>query len=215
MFLELALVVVSTFLLSSSTSASSLYQFFLYLKFFESVEMRNLAFIPSIAALASQVPMAEPAETTTTIPFSSTFHQPAPPLVKPAFKAHWSQHKWNANVSHIASGYMYSSPSVKKVRVDEAYDGTLGSSLFDYNKVTDEGVYNIVWTLSPSLTSAPEFFTGYVEGPAFPLVEEGLLVSSNAVYAGVTSDPDFGELTKVFLPLRSRDCSRQNVKTSD
>lgn len=45
------------------------------------------------------------------------------------------------------------------------------------------------------MTSTPEFFTGYVD-PAFPLLEEDLLVKSNAVYAGVATEPYSGTLTK-------------------
>jgi hypothetical protein len=68
-----------------------------------------------VAAVAQQAVLAGAMSTTSkTLPFSSTFHQPAPPLVKPAFTASFNQHKWNENVSHITSGYWYSSPSAKK-----------------------------------------------------------------------------------------------------
>ena len=102
----------------------------------------------------------------------------------------------NVNVSHIASGYIYNSPSNNKVRVDETYDTALGSSLFDYDNVTDEGISNIVWMLSPAVASQPDFSTGYVV-PAFPLIPTDLLVAGNAVYAGVIQDPYVGEMTAV------------------
>lgn len=80
--------------------------------------------------------------------------------------------------------------------MDEAYDTTLGSSLFDYDNVTAEGVSNIMWTLSPAVASEPEFFSGYVV-PAFPIIPSDLLVASNAVYAGVVQDPYVGKMTAV------------------
>lgn len=145
---------------------------------------------------AHQIVMAGAAPSNTPQPFTSDFHQPTPPLIKPAFQAHWNQHKYNENVSHIASGYMYSSPASKKIRVDETYRSALGSSLFNFNDVTADGVNNTLWLLTPTLTSTPQFFTGY-EQPAFPLVEADLLVKARAVYAGTTIEPYAGEVTKV------------------
>jgi hypothetical protein len=49
--------------------------------------------------------------------------------------------------------------------------------------------------LTPAISSTPTFFTGYVENPGFPLVQANFLIASNAVYAGVTEDPDFGTLS--------------------
>ena len=109
----------------------------------------------------------------------------------------------NVNVSHIASGYMYSSPTQKKVRVDESYDGALGSSLFDYANVTNEGVLNIQWLLTPAVVSTPQFFVGYVDAPSFPLIPADLLIAGNAVYAGVVQDPYVGEVTAVSAQSQS------------
>lgn len=96
-------------------------------------------------------------------------------------------------------GYLYNSPSQNKVRVDEAYDTVIGSSLFDYNDVTEEGVANTLWTLSPSIASTPEAFVGYVQ-PAFPLIPSDFLVAASAVYAGVVNDPYVGKkVTAVSL----------------
>ena len=145
---------------------------------------------------SQQIFIAEAAQPVYPVPFSSDFHQPPPPRVQPAFKAHWLQHKWNNDISHIASGYMYNSPSAQKVRVDEAYDGALGSSLFDYSNVTANGVDNTLWLLTPFLTSPPQFERGY-EQPAFPLIEPDILIAGNAVFAGTTSDPYAGEVAKV------------------
>lgn len=80
--------------------------------------------------------------------------------------------------------------------MDEAYDTVLGSSLFDYHNVTDQGVSNILWTLTPAVASEPEFFTGFVQ-PAFPLISADFLVAANAVYAGIVQDPYVGEVTAV------------------
>ncbi len=80
------------------------------------------------------------------------------------------------------------------VRVDEAYDMNIGSSLFDYNNQSAKGVSNVVWLLSPPINSQPTFFSGYVQNPGFPLLQSDLLVQSSAVYAGVSVDPDFGSL---------------------
>ena len=167
--------------------------------------MAFLALVLSAFAWTSQVTMVA-ARLHSTTPFTSNFHQPSPPLVKGAFKAHWNQHKWNADISHIASGYIYCSPSAEKVRVDETYDSALGSSLFDYTNVTSEGVSNTLWLLSPSLTSVPQFYTGY-QVPAFPLIPTDLLVNNNAVYAGRTTDQYAGEVTKVLSHTRFF-CSR-------
>ena len=70
----------------------------------------------------------------------------------------------------------------------------LASSLFDWNNVTSAGVSNVLWYLTPSIVSAPQFFAGYVATPSFPLFSADLLVGSNAVYGGTTVDPDFGML---------------------
>ncbi|MCJ1403214.1 hypothetical protein MMC11_006437 [Xylographa trunciseda] len=125
--------------------------------------------------------------------FSSEFQEPLPPLISAEFKANWNQHKWANNISHIASGFLYSSPSQLKVRVDEAYDSGFGSSLFDYTNVTAEGVDNVQWILNPAITSPPDCFRGPVN-PAFPLFAKDFLVTNGAVFAGVVSDTYAGEV---------------------
>ena len=99
-------------------------------------------------------------------------------------------------MSHIASGFIYSSQSQQKVRVDEAYDSSLGSSLFDYANVTHDGVANRLWILRPAITSPPNLWQGYVT-PTFPLISRDFLVSSNAVFGGLANDPHVGEVSTV------------------
>ena len=102
----------------------------------------------------------------------------------------------NANISHIASGFIYCSPSQQKVRVDEAYDSRLGSSLFDYANITDAGVANRQWILDPAITSPPNLWQGYVT-PAFPLIPRSFLVKNGAVFGGIVDDPYVGEVATV------------------
>jgi hypothetical protein len=102
----------------------------------------------------------------------------------------------NANVSHIASGFIYFSPSQQKVRVDEAYNSSLGSSLFDYTNITNAGVANRQWILDPAITSPPNLWQGYVT-PAFPLIPRDFLVTQGAVFGGIVDDPYVGEVATV------------------
>ena len=93
---------------------------------------------------------------------------------------------------------MYHSLSEAKVRVDEVYDFTLGSSLFDYANVREEGVLNRLWTLSPAITSPPQCFEDFV-APAFPLIQDDILVANNAIYGGTTHDAVAGQVELVSL----------------
>ncbi|MCJ1472122.1 hypothetical protein MMC13_000769 [Lambiella insularis] len=125
--------------------------------------------------------------------FSSTFTQPAIPDVVTDFHGHFIQHKWDVNVSHVASGYWYNSATHGKVRVDETYDGAFASSLFDYTDVNAKGqVLNKLWTVQPSVGSPPTCFTEHLPDPAFPLVTSDLLKSNQAVFGGVVNDPVVG-----------------------
>ena len=103
------------------------------------------------------------------------------------------------NVSHIASGYIYNSPSNAKVRADLAATAELGSSLFDYTNVTDAGVANTLWTLGPAVTSRPQIFRGYVQ-PGFPLLMPDLLVTNGAVFAGARTDLYVNNVSAVSRP---------------
>jgi hypothetical protein len=117
----------------------------------------------------------------------------------------------NANISHIASGFIYCSPSQQKVRVDEAYDSGLGSSLFDYTNITNAGVANRQLILHPAITSPPNLWQGYVS-PAFPLIPRDFLVTNGAVFGGIVDDSYVGEVATVcsnnLLRARSfQDCT--------
>lgn len=125
--------------------------------------------------------------------FSSSFTEPAIPDIALELRGNWIQHKWDENVSHIAAGYWYNSNSQAKVRVDETYDGALGSSLFDYTDINSSGqVLNKQYILQPSVGSTPDCFTDHVTNPAFPLVTNDFLRNLNAVFGGVVQDSFVG-----------------------
>ncbi|KAI4120854.1 MAG: hypothetical protein LQ338_006716 [Usnochroma carphineum] len=101
----------------------------------------------------------------------------------------------DSNLSHITSGFLYNSPSNNKVRVDQAFDGNLGSSLFDFANTTNDGlVLNKYFLISPSITSAPNC-TQYFVNPGFPLVTDDFLVQAAAVFAGMLDDEFNGRVT--------------------
>ncbi|KAF8151797.1 hypothetical protein B0H34DRAFT_678339 [Crassisporium funariophilum] len=62
-------------------------------------------------------------------------------------------HKFDINVNHIISGYIYLSPSQKKARVDAAGDGFLEASFFDFNNSTADGtVANVILSFEGGVT---------------------------------------------------------------
>lgn len=125
--------------------------------------------------------------------FSSSFAEPDIPDVAVELRGNWIQHKWDQNVSHIAAGYWYNSMSYAKVRVDETYDGALGSSLFDYTNINSSGqVLNKQYLLQPSVGSKPSCFKDYITDPGFPLVTSDFLHNLNAVFGGVVQDSFVG-----------------------
>lgn len=90
----------------------------------------------------------------------------------------------NTNMSHITSGYMYFSPSQGLVRVDEAYDGILATSVFNYANTTTDGlVDNTITTFSGNYTS-PNVWTGYVISN-YPLFTGDFLINEGAVFGGL------------------------------
>ncbi|RSM14291.1 hypothetical protein CEP52_001480 [Fusarium oligoseptatum] len=108
------------------------------------------------------------------IEFSSGFIQPEPPLVKPE----------NENLSHITTGFIDNSPSKGFVRADEAFDGKLASSLFNYANVTKSGlVDNTLTTYTPG-SNKPDIWRGYVNSN-FPIFEKDILVKGGAVFEGL------------------------------
>ncbi|MCJ1360161.1 MAG: hypothetical protein MMC33_010164 [Icmadophila ericetorum] len=145
--------------------------------------------------------------------FSSSFAEPTPPLLVSEFSASWNQHKWDENVSHIASGFLYNSAANKKVRVDEAYNSTLASSLFDFTKVTSDGlVLNDLFTIAPSIASKP-VCQQFMANPAFPLVPSDFLTASEAVFAGEAEDEFNGlvQLVRTNIPIVLRSAGDQIV----
>ncbi|KAH8697087.1 hypothetical protein BGW36DRAFT_295922 [Talaromyces proteolyticus] len=116
--------------------------------------------------------------------FSSQFQQPEPPLVKNQFKTSFIQHKWNQNLSHIIAGYLYNSPSQKLVRGDEAFDGGLATSIFNYTNVTDTGMVDNTMTTFSNASAAPEVWRGYVDSN-YPLFGEDFLIQNEAVFGGL------------------------------
>lgn len=83
---------------------------------------------------------------------------------------------------------MSNSPSQGFVRVDEAFDGSLASSLFNYANVTEEGlVDNTLTTYNPNSTE-PDVWRGYVN-TNFPIIAEDILVEAGAVFSGLVRRP--------------------------
>ncbi|KAJ5490715.1 hypothetical protein N7539_002282 [Penicillium diatomitis] len=140
--------------------------------------------------------------------FTSGFQQPKPPMVKTEFQTSFIQHKWyfeyqqsqrqkcpvtdaayhvrNANLSHVSSGYLYFSPSQKMVRADEAYEGALATSIFDYGNTTQQGlVMNTVTSYSVG-SPKPSVWSGYVLSN-YPLFAEDFLIKGDAVFGGLVT----------------------------
>ena len=88
------------------------------------------------------------------------------------------------NLSNIAAGYITNSPSQGIVRVDEAYDGKLASSFFNYANVTEEGLVDNTLTEYQSNSTKPVVFRGYVNSN-YPIFQDSILVDSNAVFGGL------------------------------
>ncbi|KAF7713385.1 Uncharacterized protein PECH_001324 [Penicillium ucsense] len=118
--------------------------------------------------------------------FTREFQQPKPPMVKTEFQTSFIQHKWNANLSHVSSGYLYFSPSQKLVRADEAYEGALATSIFDYGNTTQQGlVMNTVTSYSVG-SPKPSVWSGYVLSN-YPLFAEDFLIKGDAVFGGLVT----------------------------
>ena len=84
--------------------------------------------------------------------------------------------------------------------MDQAFDGTLGSSLFDFGNATSDGlVSNKYFTLSPSIASSPKC-TQYTVNSDFPLIPADFLMAADAVFAEMVEDDFNGLVTAVRLP---------------
>jgi hypothetical protein len=101
-----------------------------------------------------------------------------------------TQLRRNTNLSHITSGTIYNSPSQGTVRVDQAYLGAIGSSIFNYANTSQAGVDNVLTTymvdnhnLNASLSN-PSVFRDYVN-PDFPLFTNDFLIQAGAVFGGM------------------------------
>ncbi|KAJ5317083.1 hypothetical protein N7508_001591 [Penicillium antarcticum] len=116
--------------------------------------------------------------------FSFEFKQPDPPVIKAEFKTNFIQHKWNHNLSHITTGYINNSPSQSFVRADEAFDGSLVSSYFNYANTTKEGLVDNIMTTYGHGSDEPAMWRGFVNSN-FPLFPEDILVKYGAVFGGL------------------------------
>ncbi|EPS25087.1 hypothetical protein PDE_00018 [Penicillium oxalicum 114-2] len=116
--------------------------------------------------------------------FTGGFEQPKPPMVKSEFQTSFIQHKWNQNLSHIASGYIYFSPSKKLVRADEAYEGGLATSVFDYANTTQEGLVMNTVTSRKAGSTESQMWSGYVLSN-YPLFASDFLIQGEAVFGGL------------------------------
>lgn len=90
----------------------------------------------------------------------------------------------NANLSHITAGYIYNSPSQGFVQADEAYEGQLASSYFDYSNVTDSGLVDNTLTAYDHSSTEPIVWRGYVNSN-YPIFKEDILIEAGAVYEGL------------------------------
>ena len=73
--------------------------------------------------------------------FASDFRAPQPPnTVVAEYQASYVQHKWDGTgISHIGSGMIYASLTVRRLRMDITYGGVIASSLFDYANPNSDG----------------------------------------------------------------------------
>lgn len=90
----------------------------------------------------------------------------------------------NAELSHITAGYIENSPSKGLVRVDEAYDGELATSFFNYANVTKSGLVDNTLTTYDQKHTKPTVWRGYVNSN-FPIFDQNILVKAEAVYQGL------------------------------
>ncbi|RAH40304.1 uncharacterized protein BO95DRAFT_518857 [Aspergillus brunneoviolaceus CBS 621.78] len=118
------------------------------------------------------------------IEFSAGFQQPNPPRIQAEYQTNFLQHKWNQNLSHITTGFIKNSPSQNFVQVDEAYDGGLASSLFNYANTTDDGLVDNILTAYNPQSNTPTVWQGFVNSN-FPLFPEDILITYGAVFGGL------------------------------
>ncbi|ENH67931.1 hypothetical protein IWW34DRAFT_779983 [Fusarium oxysporum f. sp. albedinis] len=144
----------------------------------------NILFITLATAVAGVTSSSScPPFPASMTPFSYGFKEPKPPAIKPEYQAHFVQHKWNGELSHITAGFIQNSPSKGFVRADEAFDGVLASSTFDYSNVTKLGlVDNTLITYDPK-KAKPSVWRGYVNSN-YPILNKTVLIDNGAVFEG-------------------------------
>ncbi|CAF2476377.1 unnamed protein product [Rotaria sp. Silwood2] len=122
--------------------------------------------------------------------FASDFRAPQPPdSIVAEYQASYVQHKWDGTgISHIGSGMIYASLSLRRLRMDVTYGGVIASSFFDYANANSDGtIPNYIYTLSPSAATAGSC-TFYNVTPAYPLFPPNILAASSATFAGLVTD---------------------------
>ncbi|KDR72871.1 hypothetical protein GALMADRAFT_142591 [Galerina marginata CBS 339.88] len=135
--------------------------------------------------------LAQPTTGTTQKFYSSTFVNPTPPNIQSEFRANYMQHKFDVNVNHIVSGFIYVSPSQQKIRADGASDGSLEISIFDFKNTTANGtVANSV--LSFENGAIQPTCSSFFVAPFVQIVPDNFLSLSNAVFAGTQIDDLYG-----------------------
>ncbi|KJA15899.1 hypothetical protein HYPSUDRAFT_47956 [Hypholoma sublateritium FD-334 SS-4] len=128
--------------------------------------------------------------------YSSGFVSPTPPTIQSEFRANYMQHKFDANISdHIVSGFIYVSPSQKKVRADGAGDGFLEASIFDFANTTANGtlVANSIVSFASGVTTPT--CSSFFVAPFVEVFPDDFLAQSNAVFAGIQLDELYGEVS--------------------
>ena len=111
----------------------------------------------------------------------------------------------NADLSHITAGYIENSPSKAFVRADEAYEGEMASSFFDYSNVTEAGLVDNTLTTYDHKSIKPTVWRGYVNSN-FPIFDKKILVDSGAVFEGLVNrnfNPSPVAAVRVFWSLPS------------
>lgn len=94
----------------------------------------------------------------------------------------------NQNLSHITTEYISNSPSQGLVRADQAVDGQVSTSIFNYANVTEEGFVDNTLTTYSGNSTKPDVWRGYVNSN-FPLFAADILVTSGAVFGGLVQRP--------------------------
>ncbi|KID98644.1 hypothetical protein MAJ_05300, partial [Metarhizium majus ARSEF 297] len=140
----------------------------------------NIALLVSVTAAAANCPSFP----SSLVEYSSEFKQPTPPAVKPEFQTHFVQHKWNQNLSHIQTGYMYNSPAKNLVRVDETFEDGLATSVFNFANVTEDRRVDNTLTSVFKDFAHPQVWRGYVN-TNYPLIGADFLAKAGAVFSGL------------------------------